>query len=284
MKTSIILLAAVLCLSLSCKEAQKEVGKEKDKIEVEKGEVLDDCIKVDKRIYPQTTWIWAESWVSAFNHIYTDTISSSPELYFDKESLTQLKSNDATGVRLYYILRNESDKIPSLAMVNIVNCKDKICDEKCVLVSWVNPETGTWVKPDLPLLPNPAFISYSDFNEYKKNWEIADVKKDGYIQVTAYNYSWNTINTLSSVEKGMNGIRVKYGARTIELSEEKEYGVVEKDTVEGKLPITGNIVACNVLLGWNSETKSFKEALIALAEDEGLDFAKPCPQYCGNNQ
>jgi hypothetical protein len=67
-------------------------------------------------------------------------------------------------------------------------------------------------------------------------------------------------------------VRVKYGVRTIDVSENLEYG-------NESTAVTGNIVACNVLIGW-IKGESFEEALRDV-QLEDLDFAKPCPEYCG---
>jgi hypothetical protein len=282
MKNSIFYLIIVALIFTSCKEAHDETHK-KEKVEQVKAAVDPtniSCITIDKRVYPQTAWIWAESWVSAYNHLYpNDTVSVAPEVYFERSKLLELKMKskmEATGVRIYYILRKVTDKIPSLAIVNTLSC-DNIQGEdpkkdKSVLVHWV---------VDAPLnTPNPEFVTYKSFEDYQNNWKTADQPRTGYVSVNAYNYAWETIENLYK-DEAMLGIRVKYGVRTLELSEEKEYGV-EINPERGELPITGNIVACNVVMGWDNNSLTFEDALRALDGDpEGLDFAKPCPHFCG---
>lgn len=266
MKNSFFYYLILLLISASCKqpnEQQKLVDTETATVDDNESEDPKRCIASDK-IYAGTAWIWSQSWVSYFKATranYTDT--TSPVIFFSKEQLNALKSIDtmANGARLYYILKDETDSIPSLAMVNTFNCSEKVISNvaKSVLVSWYKG--------------NQEFVTNSEFQNYTTYWgdyckSIAK-KNPAFTKVWAYNYAWNTLDNLSKEED----LAVKYGLKTLEPSDRDDYDI--KD-----LNITGNVVICNILVGRSSIPLTFAN-LKRLGGGEGeLDFAKPCPIYC----
>lgn len=283
MKNLLFYLFIALLSMSACNEVQKKEPVMQKEMELAIVDDPDDLPCMNKvSIYPQTAWIWGNSWVSAYNFIYSSNkypYEESPGLHFEKDLLSQLENSndDANGVLLYYILEEATGTIPSLAMVNTVNCVPQVSREDSVLVSWYQP------KPSANK-PNPThneFISDSLFSEYQLIWHKVDssagqrregnLPREGYIPVDAYNYSWKTLNSLSTE----HGILLKYGARTIDSSENKDFESIINYTK------SGNVVACNVLLGW-VPGQTFEDAIQRLADNpgEGLDFAKPCPTYC----
>jgi hypothetical protein len=269
MKNSIIYLLVLMLCIVSCKEQPKEtiIETAKDELISKTRSVIDrtNCF-ASQQIYPQTAWVWSQTWVSAYNYLNPSfpPTSSSPELFFKGKDLSDFKAENATGVLLYYILFNDRETIPSLAMINTSGCEIIKCNGKCVLISRYDP--GKLFSDE------DNYITYKAFEKYQKIWVDSDKEGDAYALVKGYNYTWVKLKKLS--ETGA-GIRVKYGARTIEASEEEEYGIENS-------AITGNIIACNVLIGWVRE-ESFEDALRA-SSHEDLDFAKPCPEYCGQEQ
>jgi hypothetical protein len=105
---------------------------------------ITDCYDSDK-INKNTVWIWEQSWIAAENAIDpTNTVTSSPELHFSRENLNRLMPSlkENNGALVYYILRDETEKVPSLAMIQTEYCASQLeeCEGDCVLASWLNGE------------------------------------------------------------------------------------------------------------------------------------------------
>ncbi len=288
MKNSIFYLIIVALIFTSCKEVQDRADKE-ETVDTEQARTVketesDTSCFSSEGVYPETVWIWSKSWIEYYNSINHTEETTSPDFYFSDENLNTLQSyNDrAAGVLIYYIFKepateeNEKKKIPSLAIINTINCvpvKDcNAVDKKCVLVKWRDGEEH--------------FITIDSLNNYKKYWKENDKKREeimpGYLSVLGYNYSWNTINSISNP---YGGLRIKYGVRTLGPGEILNYIPPSEVIPIDKI---GNAVFCNVLVGWEktdkdiNREKSFRDAINNLVVDsEELDFAKPCPAYCG---
>lgn len=286
MKNSTFYLIIVALIFTSCKEGQNEADKEKQPVKeiVEKvvqKKKLDTACFSSHNIYPATAWMWSEGYVSYQKQksripgaiIPTDTITS-PVLLFATANLTTLKSQidisagvrGNEGVLLYYIMADTTDTAPSLAMVNTVNCRlvntiETKCTD-CVLVSW-SKGNGNHPKQEL--------VSSGMLAKYKLNWQKymdnIQVHEPGFTEVNGYNYSWKTLETVSFGEKE---IAIKYGLRTLEPSDATSFKV--KDTTK-----TGSVILSNVLVGGSKIPLTF-EKLLAINE---LDFALPCPEFCG---
>lgn len=262
MKNSIFSFIMVLLIMSSCKEAQKEeqttTGEDSATEDTSLNSSCYNSVKIDKN----TAWIWEQSWVSTETSIYPkDSVSTSPELHFSTENIhllmPPLKENN--GALLYYILKDETEKIPSLAMIQTDKCVSQLdqCEGNCVLASWYNGEQ--------------EFIRRDSLQKYKSYWKthIEGVLPSAKLFVEGYNYSWALIDYLS---KDKQGITVKYGVRTLGPGEILEF-VSETDSLKNTVGIP---VICNIIIGLK-EGQTFQEAA---EEIEEYDFAKPCPHYC----
>ena len=268
MKNLVILLIALLCISLSCKESnEKDNPTDVETTDVNNDSVeTSECLILDHQIYFATAQMWQNSWL-AENPGYSG--QQSPTIHFTRDNLLKLRNQNTAinegnhtnaGVRMYYILFKDSpDKIPALALVNIEGCSDQSgCPkDQCVLVSDVDGFE--------------SFVSLSEFKADQTRWlEYADGKQKLLpvnIAVYAYNYPWLNIEA-AGIDDG-NGIWIKYGKRSLGPSDSMLFTGDFIDYAE-----TGNIVYCNIMYGNEPGT----------INQDFFDFARPCPDYCGGEQ
>jgi hypothetical protein len=267
MKNSIYLLAIMLWFSFSCTETNKKLQSEES---VTRNTPVNDtiipveCYFPDTNIYKETVVIWENSWRLKHPNY---TVDSSPVLAFSIDSLIKLKKEnaEADGVRMYYVIRDKLQRIPSLAMVNMTLCAvDKECEDACVLFS----ELGV----------GQTFITHSKFEGYKGLWQSqADslAKVSGNIKVFAYNYSWSKIMAAAEARDD-KGIWVTYGLRTLGPNDTHLF---VKDPPKN---ITGGIAYCNIMWESNPQIHRQSKALgqLAGADQDEFDFAIPCPAFC----
>ncbi|OUR98134.1 hypothetical protein A9Q86_13825 [Flavobacteriales bacterium 33_180_T64] len=258
MKTLILFLSVFFFCIISCKEDSREKKKHDTSKTIANPElatiVTENCLDLDSNIYLQTAIIWKESW--KFEH--PDYKKTPPVFPFSKENLLKLKQHDtsADGVRIYYILKDTLQTVPSLAIVNMTSCivADECETPNCVLVSEINKNVDT-------------FISHDDFTTYRDNWvKKADEKEKNhpiYTAVYAYNYSWGKI--VETSETGDNGIWIQYGLRTLGPLDSRLY--MEDSEIRST---TGNIVYCNIIYQRHPD----------ISTQDSFDFAKPCPRAC----
>lgn len=227
------------------------------------------CYESDSRISKEAAWLWMQSWEVAQKAMDTTyTANKSPEFHFSLDSIRLIMPTikDNTGVLLYYILKDESVKIPSLAMVFTENCAPQLedCGEKCALVSWYSENKET---------TEQSFISNDNLQKYISNWKkyLDSVESYVRVQVDGYNYSSKLIELLSEDKKG---ITVKYGVRTLGPGEICEFEAV-LDPFEPDI----QPVLCNILIGWVDGVFGIRK----FDELEEYDFARPCPTYCNSN-
>ena len=278
MKNLIFYLFFVALIFTSCKEghngAEKEEQPVKHKVKkVVQEKELDSSCFTSNNIYPSTAWLWTQSWTTYSNNVKNKSDSlysiTSPELFFTKESLIKLKSitKDANGVLLYYILK-DGDTDPSLAMANLVGCK-RLKKDSIVLVNWRHGDE--------------EFLPIASIQKFITNWENANKEREedikGYVPVKAYNYSWETLESLYNSKDHISGIRVKYGVRTLGPGEIVNFTPKNKPIEM----VTGNIVVCNILTSWEEDSDiTFSEVIKNLTDsNQELDFALPCPEFCG---
>ena len=119
----------------------------------------DDSCFTDYRIFGETAFLWQQSWVSYYNAFQDGNYNASPFLRFDKESLDQLYSEvrgqSNTGVLLYYVMQEEDDAYPSLAMRNTVSCQIDT-DGTIIMASSDTSDVRT--------------ISQAELTTYMNNW------------------------------------------------------------------------------------------------------------------
>ena len=211
------------------------------------------------QIYHETAYLWQASWATYNNEIGNgnagEPYTNSPQLNFEEHRLNALQSEVVNapnpGVLLWYILLNENDTIPSLAMQNTVSCI--IYNQSTILVAHLNGN------------PN-SIISPADLEIYKQNWSDAGEKNlSVHTKVYGYNYSWVRIQEYIDADRDTSGIFVSYGLRTI-VPDEIGYDV---DSLTNK---TGSVIYCNVMYGNEDEENDLSYL---------GDFALPCPTYCG---
>ena len=290
MKNSIYCLLISMVIFTSCKDGHDGADKEgqpvKDLVEkVVQEKDQDTACFSSYDIYPATAWVWSESYVSYEKEkskkpgaIKSNDTITSPVVLFAIEKLVTLRLQidipagveAKEGVLLYYIMATTTDSAPSLAMVNTVNCRlanteDANCSD-CTLVSW-SKGNGNY--------PKQEFISSDKLKEYKSNWQKfmdgIQVDDPGFTEVNGYNYSWETLD----IFKDEKAIAIKYGLRTLEPSDSQVFRI--KDTT-----MTGSVVLANVLVGKSdiNEDNTFAN----LADLKDLDFALPCPDFCGDKK
>lgn len=260
MRFSIFYCLLFMLISISCKHTPEHPESTTPERPLLEEELSLSCIDT-YIIYEETAMMWEKSWASVFGNGET-----SPVVPFPNDQLEQLKrlSRNQFGVRIYYILINEDETTPSLAMVNTEDCDtDQQCGENatCFLVSQIiGKETKQF------------FTTKDSLDIYKERWST--YSKSNLIlmhtPVEGYNYSWNKLDSLmSDSETSGNtdpGINISYGLHTLgPLDTELFTGSVSTD-------VTGSIVYANVMSP-NTSNKS-------LSLDS--DFAMPCPAYCNN--
>jgi len=184
----------------------------------------------------------------------------SPKVTFDEQNLNSLysevKEEDHPGVLMWYTLLSPSDSIPSLAIQNTVECEIDLGGT--ILLASPNDSTLT-----------VDTISQSYLNTIKDNWSKTSFITPGvYTRINGYNYEWDSIQQLMNLSAGPQGIYIHYGLRTIGPDEAENYAT---PTDPDK---TGSIIYCNIIYGDNFELNPTATL---------LDFAMPCPEYCGNN-
>ncbi|MDF1695645.1 MAG: hypothetical protein P1U56_07445 [Saprospiraceae bacterium] len=259
MKYSILYSVLILFVFLNCNESKKSTSIKNlnSSTTTIDSTIVPDCFASSK-IFHQTAYLWQQSWLSYQHEFNNDSILSSPQLNFDEDLLNSMYQyvSDSLfpGVIIWYVMLSESDPYPSLAIQNTVSCS--IDTRSPILLSTYNSDST-------------SIITQRTLNIYKENWkEKGEETGSVYTPVYGYNYSWNSLNTLMSQNTIRSGIFISYGLRTIEPGEEGNYD--SSDT-----PRSGSVVYCNVLY----ESEHEKNPLTTL-----LDFAMPCPEYCGDNK
>lgn len=248
-----------MLLSISCKHTPKHPESTIPEKSLLEEELTLSCLDT-YIIYEETAKMWGESWTSVFGNG-----NVSPVVQFSDDNLNKLRefSSNHFGVRIYYILINNNETTPSLAIVNTEDCDtDQQCDgdDTCFLVSQIGKDIKQF------------FITKDSLDIYKERWS-SYAKSDPILKhtpVEGYNYSWAKLDTLINASASENtnpGINISYGLHTLgPLDTELYTGSVSKD-------ITGSIVYANIMYP-NTSSKSFSL---------DSDFALPCPAYCSGN-
>ncbi len=260
MKNS-ILFSFILILSFtSCK--QKDSPKNHSISDVAKS--LEDIIAdhdcfSSYQIYSETAYLWQEGWVSYYNRFRGGSYKNSPRVSFDAQNLNilynEVKDKEHPGILMWYTLLDPSDSIPSLAIQNTVACE--IDPAGTILLAAGNDVTST-----------VDTISEGYLDTIKQIWNDAGkLNPNAHTEINGYNYLWDSIQSLMNLSTGSQGIYIHYGLRTIGPDESSYYGL---STDPNK---TGSVVYCNVLYGNNFEADSSATL---------LDFAMPCPRFCGD--
>lgn len=249
------ILEFTLCLSVlfisACKKNKDPESSAKNEIISPSQKTSATCDPHSYQVYRETAEMWVQSWNWAQN--LPDTY---PGLTysFSQENLSDLKdlSTAATGVRVYYVLANAGDSIPSLALVNINTCTNLDLlpeNEQSVLLS---DENGG------------HFASPEEVCPLTQNWRTyADSKKPFYTPVYAYNYKWDLIENLQGI--GLNPekeLKVTLGLRTVGPTDT----TFQINTISHK----GSIAYVNIMHG----------ATFFSNVEHNFDFTMPCPQYC----
>lgn len=221
---------------------------------VNKAEIKDTpvtCNPQSYQVYKKTAEMWVQSW--NWDHNYPDSYPGRT-YSFSAENLETLKglSNEENGLRIYYILENASDTIPSLAIVNIATCSNLDLieeNEACVLIA---DEDGGHFSTPVEVCPQTS------------RWRAyADSKKPIYTPVYAYNYNWSLVENLQGiVSNPQDELKVTLGLRTV--------GPTDTSFQINSLTHKGSIGYVNIL---------HATTLLANAE-HNFDFTMPCPQYC----
>lgn len=213
----------------------------------------EDCTEPAYKLFRETVVMWQHSWVKAFGESEED----SPAYYvFSQANLDALRSlfPEANGVRLYYGLRDPSDSIPFLAMVNVHGCMDMGVNDPALASVLLSDANGQ------------QFITADEACGFTTNWRTF-VKNElkFHTPVSAYNYSWGDIDALMDPAHNENQLlHVRYGLRTISP------GDLLFD--QGDTEAYGSVVYANVMSGGIFED----------TEQQFFDFAMPCPQKCDN--
>ena len=212
------------------------------------------------QVYTETAIMWQESWVSYYDSLREGNYDDSPRVSFDALNLnsmySEVKDSTHPGILMWYTLLDSNDLIPSLAIQNTVGCK--IDSEGTILLASGNDTTHT---------VNTITQGYLDI--IKENWSKSGILTPGvHTKINGYNYEWDSIQQLMNLSTGPQGLYVHYGLRTMEPSESDNFATPKNPNK------TGSIIYCNIIYGDNFETNPSATL---------LDFAMPCPIYCGNN-
>jgi len=212
------------------------------------------------QVFTETAFLWQASWVSYYNRFKGGRYNDSPRVSFDEQSLNglynEVKNEVHPGVLMWYTLLDQNDSIPSLAIQNTIACK--IDPAGTILLASGNDPTLT--------VDN---ISQEYLDSIKHNWhEVGEQNPAVYTEVNGYNYEWDSIQNLMNLSTGPQAIYIHYGLRTIEPDESANYAT---STDPDK---TGSIIYCNVIYGNTFEVNPTATL---------LDFAMPCPTFCGDN-
>jgi hypothetical protein len=249
---------------MSCK---KTVETQNSSNNTTKSDEENSCLDSDFKIYKETAYMWEKSWANTYR------VATSAQVKFSYDSIKKLRglSLSSQGVRIYYCLMNDTDTLPSLAMVNINNCADQVTcsDGNCILFSKLGTDQEEY------------FIDEKTLSNYRGRWQtFIDSKGEIHTPVYAYNYEWRSIEDMIDESSEDPGVWIKYGLRTITPSELTEF---EQDTIrsDGYI-ITGSIVYCNITYGQSPRirAKSRETSVDSTEVNELFDFAKPCPRYC----
>lgn len=209
------------------------------------------CDPHSYQVYRTTAEMWVQSWIWA-NKL--PSTHAGLTYSFSKENLETLKglASQANGLRIYYILAQPGDTIPSVALVNINTCSNLDLieeNEDCVLVS---DENGGY------------FTSPEDVCPQAEGWRsFADSKKPFYTPVYAYNYKWDLVSILQGIGNNPEKeLKVTLGLRTV--------GPADTIFQINSISHTGSIAYVNILHG----------ATFFSNVQHNFDFTMPCPQYC----
>ncbi|MEP0266026.1 hypothetical protein [Dokdonia sp.] len=273
MKKSVSYYLIFLLLIISCKKENESVT-----IITEEKRIIETseypCIDSDYIMYKETATMWEKSWAGVFTNPQ-ENASISPVLQFSNDSINKLldkfTGREPIGVRIYYILLEDKDIVPSLAMVNLESCKkDQTCDD-CVLISTIYGEE--------------EFISSKEADTLRGFWEDASDTYPDHTPVYGYNYGYEKIKELmNSSENAVSNpseaaINIKYGLHTLGPLDTELF--TDPNSPSTDLNVTGSIVYANIIY---ANTINTDNAQRNSADPEfDFDFAMPCPAYCSGN-
>ena len=254
MKYSILIFTTTLLFTYSCQPSENKVQNAASHSVVTNADTLAECFS-SSQIYNETAFLWQASWVTYYNQFRNGNYLNSPQINFEENLLNQMNaqvlSEADAGVMIWYVMLSENDSIPSLAVQNTISC---IPDTNSIII--LAPGNGS----------ANSTISHDDLRTYRTNWrQSSENNLDVFTPIYGYNYSWTSLRTLLDGNSQADGIFINYGLRTIGPEE----------TYYGTSPFTdktGSVVYCNVL--YNSDEEGNPLAFL-------LDFAMPCPTYCG---
>lgn len=254
MKTSLSYCLLIMITISACNNSESQKERESSSLNLaatSEAIASDTCTDSGYQLYLQTALMWQESWRSIYNKDENET----GKLGFSMLNVDSLKNMVPTpdAIRLYYCLIS-SDSIPSLAMVNLLNCTDQYdVSRKSVLIS--DPVKGQYFEyPDSLVEYASRWKTYSDNQELKVH-----------SPVYAYNYSWEEL--AKTIDFGTaTELFVTFGLRTLSAEEYNEFHYTEAS----KNQIMGSIVYCNVIYGEDPDNST----------QQLFNFARPCPIYC----
>lgn len=258
MKNSILLFFTLAILTFACKPSieNNSATSEITKSSSPKADISNSCFS-SYNIYEETAFIWQSSWVTYYDEYRGAEYDDSPQFQFEEVKLNALYSEVSSlsdpGIIIWYVMTDQNDPYPSLAMQNTASCN--IANQGTILMSHRDGSPNT-------------IISQANLDTYKANW-ISDGDKNPsvYTEVYGYNYSWASVRSLMAENTSSSGIYINYGLRTIG-PDESEY--FEANATN----LTGSVVYCNVI--YDSPIEVSPRAMLD-------DFAMPCPRFCGDS-
>jgi hypothetical protein len=266
MKNSICYYLIFLLIIISCKRVQESsTSSTLEKTIIDASEY--PCLDSDYIMYKETAAMWEKSWAGLYTNPQGSS-SISPILQFSNANIDALSKkitgSELIGMRVYYILLEEDEEIPSLAMVNLESCKkDQECDD-CVLISRIDGKQ--------------EFISSDSVNILKGYWEKLSDKYFDHTPVYGYNYSWPKIKELMDISENAvsntseAAINIKYGLHTLGPLDTELYTDPDSTSKNSTgVDVTGSIVYANIIYPHESQRST---------ADPEFDFAKPCPRFC----
>jgi hypothetical protein len=293
MKNSIFYLLVLMLCFASCKQTNEEkVVNENESTEIAAiNKVVTDQTTSNPctdpwdgsncycslEIFPEAAFVWQSSWISYYNYdLNTRKLrdkglySNSPQTYFDSETMIKLhreiKDEANAGVLISYITTDNAsiDTPPGLAIQNIVDCA-------------VVPGGEIIFVPSGTKLGEEYSTDQGQLDKMTANWLSQNEKNDNVYSIAeGYIYSWEALMNNGRNKNATDiGISANFGLRTLEPGEEDNFKKNPR-TMTKAIGKTGSVVYVNVLY-FGIEEQNPDGTFSTM-----LNFAKPCPIYCGD--
>lgn len=256
-------LAAALLLS-ACNNHSSETPQTDDSTSEVKSSA---CVVSDNTVSPDVYKFWLQT----FRDFNSSTAESGPaldnlvdSLRVSADILSQLneKCEDCENIRVYFAAEHTDENVyvQNLLLVNVAdNCNDTAFGDNGMLR--LHPGGIEFISSD------DAIALYENWGSYL---EAAQQHLPSLFAARAYTFSWSVFNQAFGEEDGQMDIH--YGMHSLMPSDTAEYGPT-------LIPQGGSTDE-----GWMVFNLVVSTANAYTASTNALDFAAPCPKYCGNKK